>query len=103
MQFPPNLRLTFYLCSNSSPKQLNRVEQQLEPEVAHFDHTHLGLGIAHPETELVLFLFKTPVTEIELSVALNFNFRFVAAESDEADYSFHALNLPLQKFAISNA
>jgi hypothetical protein len=40
-----------------------------------------------------LFVFKTPVTEIQLSVSLNFNFRFVTAGSDEADYSFHDLNL----------
>ena len=33
------------------------------------------------------------MTEIQLSVTLNFNFRFVAAGSDEADYSFHDLNL----------
>ena len=30
-----------------SAKQLNRVAQQLEPEVAHFEHTQEGLGIAH--------------------------------------------------------
>ena len=54
-----------------SAKQLNRVEQQLEPEVAHFEHTQEGLGIAHLETEPVLFVFKTPVTEIQLSVSLN--------------------------------
>jgi hypothetical protein len=76
-----------------SAKQLNRVEQQLEPEVAHFEHTQEGLGIAHLETEPVLFVFKTPVTEIQLSVTLNFDFRFVAAGSDEADYSLHDLNL----------
>ena len=33
------------------------------------------------------------MTEIQLSVTLNFNFRFVTAGSDEADYSFHDLNL----------
>jgi hypothetical protein len=76
-----------------SAQQLNRVELQLEPEVAHFEHTQVGLGIAHLETEPVLFVFKTPVTEIQLSVSLNFNFRFVTAGSDEADYSFHDLNL----------
>ena len=74
-------------------QQLNRVQHQLEPEVAHFEHTHVGLGIAHLETEPVLFVFKTPVTEIQSSVTLNFNFRFVTAGSDEADYSFHDLNL----------
>jgi hypothetical protein len=76
-----------------SAQQLNRVELQLEPEVAHFEHTQVGLGIAHLETEPVLFVFKTPVTEIQLSVSLNFNFRFITAGSDEADYSFHDLNL----------
>jgi hypothetical protein len=76
-----------------SAQQLNRVQDQLEPEVAHFEHTQVGLGIAHLETEPVLFVFNTPVTEIELSVTLNFNFRFVTAGSDEADYSFHDLNL----------
>jgi hypothetical protein len=76
-----------------SAQQLNRVEHQLEPEVAHFEHTQVGLGIAHLETEPVVFVFKTPVTEIQLSVTLNFNFRFVTAGSDEADYSFHDLNL----------
>jgi hypothetical protein len=76
-----------------SAKQLNKVEHQLEPEVAHFEHTQVGLGIAHLETESVLFVFKTPVTEIELSVTLDFNFRFVTAGSDEADYSFHDVNL----------
>lgn len=76
-----------------SAKQLNRVGHQLEPEVAHFEHTQEGLGIAHLETEPALFVFKTPMTEIQLSVTLNFNFRFVAAGSDEADYSFHDLNL----------
>jgi hypothetical protein len=76
-----------------SAQQLNRVKHQLEPEVAHFEHTHVGLGIAHLETEPVLFVFTTPLTEIQLSVTLNFNFRFVTAGSDEADYSFHALNL----------
>ena len=76
-----------------SAQQLNRVEHQLEPGVAHFEHKQVGLGIAHLETEPVLFVFKTPVTEIQLSVTLNFNFRFVTAGSDEADYSFHDLNL----------
>ena len=76
-----------------SSHQLTRVEHQLKPEVAHFEHTQDGLGIAHLETEPVLFVFNTPVTEIELSVTLNFNFRFVTAWSDEADYSFHDLNL----------
>ena len=76
-----------------SAKQLNRVKHQLEPEVAHFEHTQEGLGIAHLETEPVLFVFKTPVTEIQLSVTLNFDFRFVAAGSDEADYSLHDLSL----------
>ncbi len=76
-----------------SAKQLNRVKHQLEPEVAHFEHTQEGLGIAHLETEPVLFVFKTPVTEIQLSVTLNFDFRFVAARSDEADYSLHDLSL----------
>ena len=76
-----------------SAKQLNRVKHQLEPEVAHFEHTQEGLGIAHLETEPVLFVFKTPVTEIQLSVTLNFDFRFVAAGNDEADYSLHDLSL----------
>ena len=76
-----------------SAKQLNKVEHQLEPEVAHFEHTQEGLGIAHLETEPVLFVFKTPVTEIQLSVTLNFDFRFVTAGSDEADYSLHDLSL----------
>jgi hypothetical protein len=76
-----------------SAKQLNKVEHQLEPEVAHLEHTQVGLGIAHLETEPVLFVFKTPVTEIQLSVTLDFNFRFVTAGSDKADYSFHDLNL----------
>ena len=49
-----------------SAQQLNRVQHQLEPEVAHFEQTQKGLGIAHLETEPVLFLFKTPVTEIQL-------------------------------------
>ena len=34
-----------------SAKQLDRVEHQLELEVAHFEHTQEGLGIAHLETE----------------------------------------------------
>ena len=57
-----------------SSHQLTRVEHQLRPEVAHFEHTQVGLGIAHLETEPVLFVFKTPVTEIPLSVTLKFNF-----------------------------
>ena len=56
-----------------SAKQLNQVARQLEPVVAHFEHTQEGLGIAHLETEPVLFVFKTPATEIVLSVTLNFN------------------------------
>ena len=76
-----------------SSHQLARVEHQLKPEVAHFEHTQVGLGIAHLETEPVLFVFKTPVTEIQLSVTLNFDFRFVTAGSDEADYSLHDLSL----------
>jgi hypothetical protein len=73
--------------------QLTRVEHQLKPELAHFEHTQVGLGVAHLETEPVLFVFKTPVTEIQLNVALNFNFKFVRAGSDEADYSLHDLSL----------
>jgi hypothetical protein len=76
-----------------SAKQLNRVERQLEPNVAHFEHTQEGLGIAHLETEPALFVFKSLLTEIQLSVTLNFDFRFVAAGSDEADYSLHDLKL----------
>src|ERR1700740_210150 len=76
-----------------SAQQLNKVKHQLEPEVAHFEHTHAGLGTAHLETEPVLFVFTTPLTEIQLSVTLNFNFRFVTAGSDEAGYSFHDLSL----------
>jgi hypothetical protein len=76
-----------------SAQQLNRVKHQLDPEVAHFEHTRVGLGVAHLETEPVLFVLKTPVTEIQLSVTLAFSFRFVTAGSDEADYSFHDLNL----------
>jgi hypothetical protein len=76
-----------------SAKQLKRVKERLEPKVAHFEHTQAGLGIAYLETEPILFVFKTPATEIELSVTLNFGFRFVTAGSDEADYSFHDLNL----------
>ena len=38
-----------------SSHQLTRVEHQLKPEVAHFEHTQVGLGIAHLETEPVLF------------------------------------------------
>jgi hypothetical protein len=76
-----------------SAQQLNKVRHQLEPEVAHFEQIREGLGIAHLETEPVLFVFKTPVTEIQLSVTLDFIFRFVTAGSDEADYSFHDLNL----------
>ena len=76
-----------------SARQLNRVKHELEPEVAHFEHTQVGLGIAHLEIEPVLFVFKTPVTEIQLSVTLNFDFRFVTAGSDEARYSLHDLNL----------
>src|ERR1700741_4494829 len=76
-----------------SAKQLNRVKHQLEPEVAHFEHTQEGLGIAHLETEPVLFVFKTPVTEIQLSVTLNFDFKFVTAGSNEADYLLHDLSL----------
>ena len=73
--------------------QLTRVEHQLKPELAHFEHTQVGMGVAHLETEPVLFVFKTPVTEIQLSVTLNFNFKFVTAGSDEADYSLHDLSL----------
>jgi hypothetical protein len=76
-----------------SSHQLTRVEQQLKPEVAHFEHTQVGLGIAHLETEPVLFVFKTPVTEIQLSVTLNFNFKFVTAGSNDADYLLHDLSL----------
>ena len=76
-----------------SSHQLTRVEHQLKPEVAHFEHTQVGLGIAHLETEPLLFVFKTPVTEIQLSVTLNFNFKFVTAGSNEADYSLHDLSL----------
>jgi hypothetical protein len=76
-----------------SSQQLTRVEHQLKPEVAHFEHTQVGLGIAHLETEPVLFVFKTPVTEIELSATLDFNFKFVRAGSNEADYSLHDLSL----------
>jgi hypothetical protein len=76
-----------------SSQQLTRVEHQLKPEVAHFEHTQVGLGIAHLETEPVLFVFKTPVTEIQLSVTLNFNFKFVTAGSNEADYSLDDLSL----------
>jgi hypothetical protein len=76
-----------------SARQLDRVEHQLEPAVAHFEQTQAGLGIAHLETEPVLFAFNTPVTEIQLSVTLNFNFRFITAGSDEADYLLHDLNL----------
>ena len=71
--------------------QLTRIEHQLKPELAHFEHTQVGLGVAHLETEPVLFVFKTPVTEMQLSVALNFNVKFVRAGSDEADYSLHDL------------
>src|ERR1700751_284980 len=91
-----NLRIKFnniLLVLKYSSHQLTRVEHQLKPEVAHFEHTQVGLGIAHLETEPVLFVFKTPVTEIQLSVTLNFDFRFVAAGSDEADYSLHDLSL----------
>ena len=83
-----------------SAKQLNRVKHQLEPKVAHFEHTQEGLGIAHLETEPVLFVFKTPVTEIQLSVTLNFDFRFVAAGSEEADYSLHDLRLRCEPLEI---
>jgi hypothetical protein len=76
-----------------SAKQLTRVERQLKPEVAHFEHTQVGLGIAQLETEPVLFVFKTPVAEIQLSVTLNFNSIFVKAGSNEADYSLHDLSL----------
>jgi hypothetical protein len=41
-----------------SAKQLNRVKHQLEPEVAHFEHTQEGLGIAHLESEPVLFVLR---------------------------------------------
>ena len=83
-----------------SARQLNRVERQLEPAVAHFEKTQEGLGIAHLQTEPVLLVFKTPVTEIQLSVTLNFNFRFVTAGSDEADYSLHDLNLRCEPLEI---
>ena len=83
-----------------SAKQLDRVERQLDPAVAHFKHTRAGLGLAHLETEPVLFAFKTPVTEIQLSVTLNFNFRFVTAGSDEADYLLHDLNLRCEPLEI---
>jgi hypothetical protein len=76
-----------------SAQQLNRVQYQLKPEVAHFEHTQVGLGIAELETEPLLFAFTTPVTEIELSVTLHFNFRFVTPGSDEADYLFYDLSL----------
>jgi hypothetical protein len=76
-----------------SSQQLTRVEDQCEPEVAHFEHTQSGLGIAHLETESILFVLKTPVTEILLSVSMNFNFKFVRAGSDEADYLLHDLSL----------
>jgi hypothetical protein len=76
-----------------SSHQLTRVEHQLKPEVAHFEHTQVGLGIAHLETEPILFVFKTPVTEIQLSVTLNFNYKFVRAGSNEADYLLHDLSL----------
>ena len=76
-----------------SSQQLTRVEDQFEPEVAHFEHTKSGLGIAHLVTEPILFALKTPVTQIQLSVSLNFNFRFVRAGSDEADYLLHDLSL----------
>ena len=72
-----------------SSDQLTRVEHQLKPELAHFEHTQVGLGVAHLETEPVLFVFKTPVTETQLSVTLNIVFRFVTAGSDEARYSLH--------------
>jgi hypothetical protein len=45
-------------------------------------------------------VFKTPVAEIELSVTLNFNFGFVTAGSDEADCSFHDLNLRCEPLEI---
>jgi hypothetical protein len=92
---PPNRRSwqENRLMLKFSAKQLNQVARQLEPVVAHFEHTQEGLGIAHLETEPVLFVFKTPATEIVLSVTLNFNFRFVAAGGDEAGYSYHDLNL----------
>ena len=85
--------LEYSIVLKFSAQQLNKLKHQLEPEVAHFEHTQVGLGIAHLETEPVLFVFKTPVTEIQLSVTLDFNFRFVTAGSDEADYSFHDLTL----------
>jgi hypothetical protein len=31
--------------------QLTRVEHQLKPGLAHFEHTQVGLGVAHLETE----------------------------------------------------
>jgi hypothetical protein len=46
-----------------SARQLDRIERQLEPPVAHFEQTQSGLGIAHLETEPVLFAFPTPVPE----------------------------------------
>jgi hypothetical protein len=83
-----------------SARQLDRVERQLEPVVAHFEQTQEGLGTAHLETEPVLFVFKTPVIETQLSVTLNFNFRFVTAGSDEADYWLHDLNLRCEPLEI---